>query len=431
MTAPSIETQPPSVGKTYRRLWRWHFYAALLVVPFVLWQSGTGLLYIWARQWTDFAYPAQRFVLPVGAAQPVSAQVKVALAAVPNLPVMSVHVSPDADRSTMVQFRSRDGLPEPVFVDPYSLRMLGIMAPSHWLFGLSRQLHGGWPLGKPGSWLLELGNCWAIVMVLTGLYLWWPRGRRHWLLGLVPRLSAGRRVFWRDLHGCVAAWFSLLVLAFLISALPWTRFWGGQILKPIQHATHQSSPIPFTMGGASAEQVLAALPALDHASAWMQAHGLGSGMHASLSPRPGSGWHVQTDAIDPLAAHELLVSTQTGVIERDLTRNQLPMIAALVALGINLHQGDFGWINRWGNTLVAVSLIWVVFSGFMSWWRRRPGKGLAAPAAPQAAWPRWMVVTAVVMCVLLPLFGVSVLAVLAFDWLVRKAVAGPAMAGAV
>lgn len=34
-------------GRLYRRLWRWHFYAAFLVIPFVLMQSITGTLYLW------------------------------------------------------------------------------------------------------------------------------------------------------------------------------------------------------------------------------------------------------------------------------------------------------------------------------------------------------------------------------------------------
>lgn len=410
----------PTVGRTYRRLWRWHFYAALLVIPFVLWQSGTGLLYLWANQWTAYQYPDLVHVHPDGAKHGLSDQVRTALATAPDRPVISIEVPPEPDRSTVVMLKGADGLPQPVFVDPYRDRVLGTLTPTHWLLGLSRQLHGGWPLGAPGSWLLELGNCWAIVMVLTGLYLWWPRGRRHWLSGLVPRLGGGSRVFWRDLHGCVAAWFSIVVLAFLISALPWTKFWGGQILKPIQRATHQTSPAGFSPGGARPDQVLKALPALDQAMVRIQAEGLGNGLSARLSARHGSPWRIQTKAVDPLDEHVLLVSSTTGAVLRDVTRDQLPLIAGLVALGINLHQGDFGWVNRWGNTLVAVALIWVVISGFMSWLRRRPGQGVAAPAAPAARWPRWLVATAVVMSVLLPLFGLSVLLVLLIDWLWRK-----------
>jgi uncharacterized iron-regulated membrane protein len=106
-------------------------------------------------------------------------------------------------------------------------------ASSEWLPGITRSLHGGWPLGKPGSWLLELGDGWAIAMIVTGLYLWWPRGRGL-IQALLPRLHAGPRVLIRDLHAGVAVLFSAVFLFFLISALPWTAFWGGEVLSRVQ-----------------------------------------------------------------------------------------------------------------------------------------------------------------------------------------------------
>ena len=63
----------------YGRLWRWHFFAALIVVPFVLWQSVTGTLYLWSEWWMDEVHPELRFVQPTGAVLPVSEQIQAAL----------------------------------------------------------------------------------------------------------------------------------------------------------------------------------------------------------------------------------------------------------------------------------------------------------------------------------------------------------------
>jgi uncharacterized iron-regulated membrane protein len=52
-------------------------------------------------------------------------------------------------------------------------------------------------------WLLELGDGWAIAMIVTGLYLCWPRGQGL-LKALWPRLHAGPRIQVRDLHACIA-----------------------------------------------------------------------------------------------------------------------------------------------------------------------------------------------------------------------------------
>lgn len=44
-------------------------------------------------------------------------------------------------------------------------------------------------------------------MIVTGLYLWWPRGRGFWQ-ALRPRLSSGPRLLLRDLHATVAVLFA-------------------------------------------------------------------------------------------------------------------------------------------------------------------------------------------------------------------------------
>lgn len=176
--------------------------------------------------------------------------------------VQEILIPEDPHRSTIVLFQATSGLPHPVFVDAYRARVLGSLSTSAWLPGITRALHSGWPLGDPGSWLLETGAGWATVMLVTGLYLWWPRDR-GFLGGLWPRVHRGWRVLIRDLHSCVAAWFSIVFLFFLISALPWTAFWGGQVLARIESFTGQTSPAGFSPGGASLSQVADALSSVD------------------------------------------------------------------------------------------------------------------------------------------------------------------------
>jgi len=61
-------------------------------------------------------------------------------------------------------------------------------------------LHGELLMGDRGSMVVELAASWAIVMILTGLYLWWPRNAGRFGGILYPRINQSGRVFWRDLH---------------------------------------------------------------------------------------------------------------------------------------------------------------------------------------------------------------------------------------
>ena len=181
------------MGKT-RSLVTAAFLAAVLVIPFVLWQSATGTLYLWSEAWVDQRHPDLRFVEPAPRQVSLDVQVRAARDFQPGAKVANVLLPADPARSTQVTFAAANGLPLAVFVDPHRGVVLGSLEGPAWPVGWTRSLHGGWPLGDAGSWLLELGACWTIVMVLSGLYLWWPRDGRGWR-ALLPRLRSGGWTF--------------------------------------------------------------------------------------------------------------------------------------------------------------------------------------------------------------------------------------------
>lgn len=242
-----------SPQRLYARIWRWHFFAALLVIPFVLWQSVTGTLYLWHEEIADWIHQDLRFTRPLPTRVTYDEQLATALARHPGERLAFMRISENPRRTTMFSFSARNDLAHPAFVDPYTGEYLGAVAPTTWLPGLTRSLHGGWPINPYGSYLLELGASWAIVMVLTGLFLWWPRNAVGFGGVFYPRLRAGSRTFWRDLHSVVGVYFALIFLVFLFTALPWTAFWGDQILKPIQRMSGQVAPTAAFFGGRGSE----------------------------------------------------------------------------------------------------------------------------------------------------------------------------------
>ena len=448
-------TRTQSASRLYARFWRWHFFAAFIVIPFVLWQSVTGAVYLWSEQWMDRAYPDLRFVEQRGTPDPPSTQINAALRTVSTgstpavsndgavdaqahvahhrgpaggeVAVQEILLPQDPRRSTTVLLQDANGLPFPVFVDPYGSRVLGTLSTSAWLPGITRALHGGWPLGAPGSWLLELGDGWAIVALATGLYLWWPRGRGFGA-GFWPRLRNGPRVMIRDLHSCVAVWFSVVLLFFLVTALPWTKFWGETILPVIETATNQTSPAGFSTGGASIAQLTAALPAVDDVVETARRRAVPGTLDVKLAPWPNAPLFVANVHANPSQDRTVLAEAGSGRLLGDFRSHDLPAIPRFVAFGIHVHQGDFGLPSLWLNTAFAVSLIWLSATGVLSWWIRRPRGRLSAPAAAGVPPPRWVLATAAAVCVLLPLLGASVLCLLIIDRTLRRPLFGAAAA---
>jgi hypothetical protein len=174
----------PARGRLYAMLWRWHFLASLLVIPFVLWQSTTGTLYLWSEWWIDVSRPDLRFVEPSAARASLRGQVASALASSPPVPatavapsghthgaissssapaagpgnriaVDSIIVADDARRSTIVLLRSSSGLPYPVFVNPHDGRVLGILTPIEWCRVLANRCTAGDHWAEPEAGCLR------------------------------------------------------------------------------------------------------------------------------------------------------------------------------------------------------------------------------------------------------------------------------------
>lgn len=416
-----------STQRLYARMWRWHFFAALIVIPFALWQSVTGVLYLWHREIASLAYPQLIEVEPAASTVSYDEQLATVLQHQPRERLQSIEISDDPAHSTAFFFADPNGLPYPAFTDPYTGDYLGAVASTHWIRGLSKGLHGGWPIDPWGSYLLEIGACWAIVMTLTGLYLWWPRNARGFAGVLYPRLRSGSRTFWRDLHATVGVYFALILLAFLFSALPWTAFWGQKVLGPIQTATDQMSPRGFFFAGAHHHGSEHAQPdASAHALTLDQivarARALGAVGALEIQPSAhGAPVNLRNERARSSDEIWMRLDGHSGAVLMKATWDDHPVLARVIALGVDLHEGRFfGRVNQVFNTVVATALVWLCVTGFIGWYRRRPHGGVAAPPRRELTFPRPVIATAVALCIVMPLLGLSVLVIELMDRLAGR-----------
>ncbi|MEE3623963.1 PepSY domain-containing protein [Nitrospirillum sp. BR 11752] len=218
-----------------RAVWRWHFYAGLFCIPFIVWLSLTGALYLFKPQveaLIDRPYDTLTITGPWASA---SDQARAGVAAVPGGVLNAYELPKGPDSATRVivgrgteQFR--------VYIHPQTLAILKVVSEDDRLMRIVFRLHGELMMGDKGSFVVEMAASWAIVMILTGLYLWWPRQADGLAGVLYPRLGRGGRTFWRDLHAVVGLWVSFFALFLLLSGLPWSKNWGAYF-KEIRQIT--------------------------------------------------------------------------------------------------------------------------------------------------------------------------------------------------
>ncbi|MEN2787088.1 PepSY-associated TM helix domain-containing protein [Sphingomonas qilianensis] len=413
----------------YNAVWRWHFYAAMLCVPFVLWLATTGALYTWKPQieaWLDRPY----HTLATAPAVSADAQVAAALRAVPGARPHKYQLPPAPGQAARV-IVGAGGEETLAYVDPATAAVLKTVPVESRLMRVIFHLHGDLLIGNPGSYLVELAACWAVVMLLTGLYLWWPRGRRG-LAGVVyPRLGGGKRLFWRDLHAVSGIWVSLLALGLILTGLPWAKAWGSYFKEVRQITGTADGPVDWPIGrppagaramlgdhaehgGMAMAHVLAPPGALDRVIATVTPLAIAPPVLIAPPAKAGGMWTVTSDAADRPQRTQLTVDGATGAVltRRDFAERH--WIDRAVGYGIAAHEGAlFGLANQLLSTITALLLVLLAVSGTVLWWRRRPVGLLGAPIPLSR--PRFGVVligAVVALGVLLPFFGLSLVVVL-------------------
>ncbi len=431
----AVSVHPPGT-RWYNAVWRWHFYAGLFCIPLVIWLALTGAIYLWrpqAEAWLDRSFDRLPVAGPAAAAQ---AQVAAAEQAVPGSRLHN-YILPEEPGQAVRILVDRHGADSRVYVDPHTLKVLGVVTERQRPFRLLSRLHGELLAGAWGSYLVETAACWAIVMLLTGLYLWWPRGRRGVAGVLYPRLRGGKRLFWRDMHATAGIWVSVFALGLILTGLPWAKGWGSYLAEVRQVTGSTRGPVDWTIGGKApqADAIPGDHAGHDgHAGMVMPAAAVPPGeidrviaMARTLDiappvlvapPKHGAGpWSIASDAADRPARSEAMIDGATGRVVGRTRFAQRHWIDRAVGYGIATHEGAlFGLANQLLGTITALLLIVLALSGAILWWRRRPVGLLGAPLP--LARPRLgagLVLPIVALGLYLPLFGATLIAVLMLE----------------
>ena len=262
----------------FRALWRWHFYASFLVVPVLLLLAVTGLVYLFRFQLEPLLHPdLMKVSAPSDTAitQPYANQLAAVERAHPDATVVSMAEPREDGRSTVFSVTTEDGAARDVFVNPYGAEVLGSLDPDRTVSGIAVLLHGELMSGRVGDLVIELGACWAIVMALTGYYLFvrgWKARRRRTAKG-----APGARL--RSRHGLVGAFVGVGLLLLLVSGLPWTGLWGEKVQ---QLATAQGSSLWSEDHGALSDPTSSLDESLPHSHSVEVPWGMGESRGAAI-----------------------------------------------------------------------------------------------------------------------------------------------------
>lgn len=410
----------------YRTLWRWHFYAGLFVMPFILILSITGAVFLFKPQIDRWEERSFRGLSTATAVSP-NAQLDAALAAFPGATFSSYRLPVARGDAALIHLGLADRTMRDVFVSPQG-RVIDSLDPEWRIIEIAASIHRNLLIGKVGGWLVELAASWAIVMILTGLYLWWPSESR--LAGVVwPRLSFGKRSFWRDIHAVTGFWVSSFALVLLVSGLPWASVWGDAFKLARTELGLVQGKQDWKIGGQHAEHDHKAMMAMEKANVPLanlsmivrKAQEENLEFPVLISP-PGEKmeWSVKSNTQNRPNRVTITYDMATGA---QLSRQDFAsrhVIDRIVGYGIAWHEGALlGWFNVVVGLFTAFALITLMVSGFIMWRRRRPQGALGAPPiSSMLAHMRGVVAILIGLAILLPLLAASLILLLLAERLI-------------
>ncbi|MDO1583281.1 PepSY-associated TM helix domain-containing protein [Rhizobium oryzicola] len=427
----------------YRAVWRWHFYAGLLVLPFMITLAITGALYLFRDEIDAIVHADLKKVEIVqgGAMAAPSEMVAAALAVEPGTAIkLTTPSSPDM--SAEVTINGAAGKIA-VYVNPYTGKVLGKLPDRGTIMWTIRYLHSLKYFGTYARYLIEITAGWSILLVGTGIYLWWPRSQTGGVLSV--RGTPKRRVFWRDMHAVTGIFVGGFIVFLAVTGMPWSGVWGAKVNEwangnnfgypagvrvavPMsdEHVDHiakttwslEQAQVPL-----SPEHAHGATPiSLDQAVATFNSLGLTQGYAVNI-PTTANGVFTGSVYPDDLSKQRVVHLDQyTGKPLLDMSYADYGPLGRALEWGINVHMGqEFGLGNQIVLTFACLAIILLAVSAAVMWWKRRPAGSLGVPPMPaDRRVLRGLLAILIIGGLFFPLVGASLILMLVFDTLYTR-----------
>lgn len=449
MSYSEIETDTARTSLLARRkslFWRIHFWAAFIASPFALIAALTGILYIFTPQIEAVLYDRLDHVTPAGVMRPLDEAVAAATAAAPAgwrlhsvipaygprdtvkanfapvAPTLSEHEGHNHSPARMPSAaRPTFGLSAQavvIYVNPYTAEVAGSLANQARFNIWAKKLHSRLLQGENWRWMIELAASWLMVMLVTGIYLWWPRGGQKAL----PQSGAKGRIAWKQWHAFIGVALGVMSLAILTTGLTWSKYAGDQIRAfrdgsgqaPLQAPRHLQSALQNN-----------ASP-LTWQAAWEAVRRQAPDVALQLIPPRGPQdiWRASAaDRAQPTKRFDMQLDAYSGKPLYYAGWDKQTAFGKATAIGIPFHRGEFGWWNQALLLVFGAGVLFSLISGWVMFFKRRQPGSIGLPRLLPGAWKSaspaaWLM--AVVMFAAMPLLALSAAIVLTLEVAIQR-----------
>lgn len=400
--------------------WKWHVIAGLITLPFMLLLSITGTIYLFKDDVNSQIYKTTMFVEQAENSQilPLKKQLASAQGST-EAKVVSVTLSSSLEQATAFQVAGKGRARNNLYVNPFTAEVTGTVEQKDTLMHTVRNLHGELLFDQVGTLVVELVASWFIVLIITGVYIWWPKKESGAAGFFTIRFSKGKRILWRDLHAVLGFWLSVFMLIILAGGMPWTDVFGNQ-LKWVQKQTDSGFPEHWRNAKGLTSQPTNTKElkplSLDEVAGIAQSKNLDGVISIQFPASTKGVYTIVNRSLLLRDQHVIHVDQYNGNIIKSLQWNEVGVLMDLRQIFMRLHQGEYGTVNWAVLLLVALLFTLTTASGLISYLIRKPKGSWGIPRVPaRFNVDKLLLILIIILGSVFPMFGANLFVLFVWD----------------
>ena len=227
-----------------------HLWGGLVSGIVVMIVAITGCMFVFEQEIRNFTQKEYRFVEPQNIAKaPLLTLSEVVAKEFPDKKIEQIRVYADASRSTIVKLVDKKAIistktkaknniqkeeeTEKVAYgfNPYTAQLLGRQDLENDFMHYVEEMHTSLFMGEVGKWIIKINVVIFFIMLLTGLYLWWPRKKNQRKMAFNLNLKGKFQVINYSIHNTLGFYFLLPLMLISLTGIWWA-------IKPVQKGVY-------------------------------------------------------------------------------------------------------------------------------------------------------------------------------------------------
>ncbi|MEB7463238.1 PepSY domain-containing protein [Staphylococcus succinus] len=419
---------------------RLHFYAALFITPLLITLTISGIGFLFFQEVENNVYKTEFFGNSSNQQhQTMNQAVEQVEEKFEGFYISKVSIleEPYNNRITLDDMAGNQRY---VFLDEHN-QIVADQNAKHTYANVIRNIHSSlFTENTFINYLVELTACWTIFMIISGSYM---------LIKKKLISNKSKKLKFQKWHGILGLIIAIPLLILVLTGLPWSGFMGAKIagimdnsgtlgqselavnppksdVNEIPWATrsnqqpasketsahHGSGEIPNTkiqhqitidkvIAQAKKEHITKPYSIVYPAKA-----------EAAFTVSKGSNTGVTGLDVSPYDEKTLYLDQYSGENLGEVKYQEYGVIGKWFTWGIPLHEGHlFGVANKVINLLICVALLVAIGLGLTSWIKRMGNRKVKLPVRVQKPMSISLIIVLVILGLLMPLFGLSILVV--------------------